>query len=91
MNHQTMVKNQSRELCISAQEMSERFKIPYSKINYYTYLGFFEIIKKEGNKRFYDISQVETRYKAVSEMINEGYPLALIRKKLVRENGHELL
>ena len=76
---------------ISAQQLSSRLKIPYSKINYYTSLGFFEITRKEGNKRYYSMTEVSRRYELISQLINEGYPLALIRKKFSKVNGHELL
>lgn len=77
--------------CLSAQELCDRFEIPYSKINYYTYLGLFDIAHKVGNKRFYDGAQVQSRFQTISRLINEGYPLSLIRKKLFGGNGHELL
>ena len=77
--------------CLSAQEICVKFEIPYSKINYYTYLGLFDIVRKTGNKRFYDSAQVESRFQAISRLMNEGYPLSLIRKKLLGGNGHELL
>ncbi len=84
-------KNGSSNGCISAYELSSHYQIPYSKINYYTSLGFFDIVRKQGNKRYYDKAQVEHRYEIISRLINEGYPLALIRKKLLKGNGHELL
>lgn len=77
--------------CLSAQEICERFEIPYSKINYYTYLGLFDIVRKVGNKRLYDGAQIEHRFQIISRLVNEGYPLSLIRKKLFGGNGHELL
>lgn len=77
--------------CLSARELSEKFEIPYSKVNYYTYLGFFDIVRKEGNKRFYDNAQIEERFCTISRLINEGYPLSLIRKKLLGGNGHGIL
>lgn len=77
--------------CLSAQEIGEKFEIPYSKINYYTCLGLFDIVRKVGNKRLYDGEQVKHRFQAISRLINEGYPLSLIRKKLFTGNGHELL
>jgi DNA-binding transcriptional MerR regulator len=77
--------------CLSAQEIGEKFEIPYSKINYYTCLGLFDIVGKVGNKRLYDGEQVRHRFQTISRLINEGYPLSLIRKKLSGGNGHELL
>jgi DNA-binding transcriptional MerR regulator len=77
--------------CLSAQEIGEKFEIPYSKINYYTCLGLFDIVGKVGNKRLYDGEQVKHRFQKISRLINEGYPLSLIRKKLFAGSGHELL
>lgn len=77
--------------CLSAHEICVKFEIPYSKINYYTYLGLFDIVRKIGNKRFYDGAQVGHRFQEISRLVNEGYPLSLIRKKLLGGNGHELL
>lgn len=87
MNHDT---NNTIE-CLSAQEIGERFEIPYSKVNYYTCLGLFDIVRKVGNKRFYDGEQVERRFQTISRLVNEGYPLSLIRKKLSGGGQDELL
>lgn len=68
---------------VSAQEISKRYKIKYPTINYYTDLGFFTIVRREGNRRMYDARQVHERWGRISAMINEGYPLRLIRKKIL--------
>ena len=70
---------------LSAKEIGEKLRIPYSKINFYTTIGFFSIVRKEGNKRFYDVADTEKRFRTISEMMNEGYPLGLIRKKLFQD------
>ena len=78
--------------CVTAKEVGEKLKIPYSKINYYTTIGLFSIVRKQGNKRFYDLIEVEKRYESIAHMMNEGYPLGLIRKKIEQnEDRHELL
>ena len=76
---------------ITAKEISDRLRIPYSKINHYTDLGLFSIVKKEGNRRFYDLREVENRYQVISRLTHEGYPLGLIRKKLLGLVTSELL
>lgn len=77
---------------LSAKEIAEKLSIPYSKINFYTTIGLFSIARKEGNKRFYDVTVTEKRFRTISELMNEGYPLGLIRKKLFQgEDRHELL
>lgn len=76
---------------ITAKEIRDQLNIPYSKINHYTALGLFAIVSKEGNKRLYDSKEVESRYQTISKLVNEGYPLGLIRKKLMGHLAHELL
>ena len=76
---------------VTALEIRDRLHIPYSKINYYTNLGLFSIVKKEGNKRIYDRRKVEDRYRVISQLANEGYPLGLIRKKILGVVNDELL
>ncbi len=76
---------------ITAKEIRDRFNIPYSKINYYTDLGFFSIVRKDGNKRIYDLGEVETCYRKISKLASEGYPLGLIRRKLLGLVSDELL
>ena len=78
-------------LQVTAREIREELKIPYSKINYYTDLGLFPIIRKSGNKRIYDRNEVESRYRVISRLANEGYPLGLIRKKILGLVSNELL
>ena len=76
---------------ITAKEISEALHIPYPKINHYTNLGLFSIVRKSGNKRLYDRHEIESRYEMISRLVNEGYPLNLIRKKLTGEVASELL
>ncbi len=82
-------RNGNRE--ITARGISEKLKIPYSKINHYTYLGFFSIVRKSGNQRIYDWHEVENRYQTISKLANQGYPLSLIRKKMMGLVSDELL
>ena len=76
---------------VTALEIRNKLRIPYSKINYYTNLGLFSIVGKEGNRRIYDSREVEDRYQAISRLANEGYPLGLIRKKIMGLVKDELL
>ena len=79
---------------VSAKDISRKYKIPYPTINHYTDLGFLSIMKREGNKRMYSDKQVRRRLGLISKMMNEGYPLRLIRRKIVTKEGrlrHELL
>jgi len=76
---------------ITAQQIREKFKISYSAINHYTDLGLFAIVRKSGNKRVYDLNEVKSRFQIISRLANEGYPLHLIRKKIMEKVTDELL
>ena len=67
---------------VTAKDISKKYKMPYPTINHYTDLGFLPIVKKTGNKRMYNGKQVRDRLQRISKLINEGYPLRLIRKKI---------
>ena len=68
---------------VTAKEISKKYKLAYPTINHYTDLGFLFIVKKEGNKRLYNGREVKKRLGLISKMANEGYPLRLIRKKIL--------
>ena len=68
---------------ISAKELSRRFGVSYATLNFYTNLGFFQVQLKRGNKRFYDASEVKKKLVTIERLKNDGYPLGLIRRKLV--------
>ncbi len=72
----------SRHL-LSAKEVSSRFGVSYPTLNHYTNLGFFDVVVKRGNKRFYEPQEVKTKLGIISRMKDDGYPLRLIRKKIV--------
>ena len=67
---------------VTAKDISKKYKVPYPTINHYTDLGFLSIIKREGNKRLYNDKAVKSRLSLISKMMNEGYPLRLIRNKI---------
>ena len=67
---------------VTAKDISKKYKVAYPTINHYTDLGFLPIVKKEGNRRLYNNKQVRERLQLISKMMNEGYPLRLIRKKV---------
>jgi len=72
---------------LAAKEISRKLKVPYPTLNHYTDLGFFHIVKREGNKRLYNEKQVKQRLGLISKLINEGYPLRLIRRKILAKQG----
>ncbi len=67
---------------LSAKDVVRRFGVSYPTLNHYTNLGFFCIVIKKGNKRFYDAQELRQKLGVISRMKNDGYPLRLIRKKL---------
>ena len=74
--------NNSNNKLISAKSISTRFNIPYPTVNHYTNLGFFSVVKRKGNARFYKEKEVKVRLDKISRWKDEGYPLRLIRKML---------
>jgi len=67
---------------IPAKEAVNKYKISYHTLNYYTTIGLLRVLKKEGNIRFYDASEIKKRLAVIFRLSKEGYPLRLIRKKL---------
>ena len=68
---------------ISAQEVVKKFNIPYHTVNYYTAIGLLSVVNKVGNKRLFVEDAVKERLQKISELAKEGYPLNLIRKKVL--------
>jgi len=68
---------------ITAKEIVKKFNIPYHTLNYYTTMGLLPLEGKNGNQREYDAKETELRLAKIFQLAKEGYPLHLIRKKLV--------
>ena len=68
---------------ISAQEIVKKFNIQYHTLNYYTAIGLLPVSGKNGNQRLYEEQLIKNRLQEISRLSQEGYPLNLIRKKLV--------
>ena len=68
---------------ISAQDIVKKFGIKYHTLNYYTTIGLLPLSGKRGNRRMYDENEIRARLGEISRLSQEGYPLNLIRKKLV--------
>jgi len=69
---------------VSSKDITTKYKIPYSTLSYYTNMGFLNVVKRKGNKRFYDEGEVRHRLKQISDLVNKGYPLRLIRNILFK-------
>jgi DNA-binding transcriptional MerR regulator len=72
---------------VTAKDISKKYKVGYPTVNYYTDIGLFPIVGREGNRRLYSDRQIKSRISIISKMVNDGYPLRLIRKKLTDKNG----
>ncbi len=70
---------------LSTKEVVEKFDMSYQTLNYYTNLGFFNVIERRGNVRMYDEGEISDMIKYIRELKNQGYPLRLIVKKLKNE------
>jgi DNA-binding transcriptional MerR regulator len=75
--------NNGLKKLLSAKDIADRFGVTYSTLNHYTNLGFFNVVAKRGNKRFYEEEEVKEKLGIVARLKNDGYPLSLIRKKIV--------
>jgi len=67
---------------ISAKEIISKFNISLQRVDHYTNIGLLSVVKRKGNVRMYDETEVKERITKISELRNEGYSLRLIRKKL---------
>jgi len=67
---------------LSTKDVIEKYKVSYQTLNYYTNMGFFSVIERQGNKRMYNEGEISEKLKAIRDMKNQGYPLRLIARKL---------
>ena len=79
----SMIATQEEVRLVSAKEIAAKHKIPYPTVNHYTNLGFFNVVKRRGNRRFFAEKEVEVQLNRILSLIDEGYPLSLIRKKII--------
>ncbi len=75
--------NKEQTSVISAKEIIDKYSFSYQTVNHYTDFGLLPVAFKKGNVRFYDRNIVDTRLKKISKLVEEGYSLRLIRKKLL--------
>lgn len=79
----TLLNPAMKKKTISAKEIVKKYKIPYHTLNYYTTMGLLPLEGKNGNEREYDEKETASRLAKIFRLAKEGYPLHLIRKKLV--------
>ena len=70
---------------INIKDILKKFNITSYTINHYTNLGLLKVVMKNKNRRLYDESDVVYKLKKIADLIAEGYPLQLIRKKFDEE------
>ena len=76
-------KKNNQDKTVSVKDIMKKHSISYQTVNHYTDFGLLPVLKKKGNVRFYNQGLVESRLKSIKELMEEGYSLRLIRKKLV--------
>jgi DNA-binding transcriptional MerR regulator len=76
-------KQTNHKKLISAKEIMAKYKISYQTINHYTNFGLLSVVLKNGNVRYYNRSLIDKRLRQIRKLIEEGYSLQLIRKKLI--------
>ena len=74
--------NGNHKNLVSAKDISKKYGVSYPTLNHYTNLGFFDVVQKRGNKRFYHPTEVRQKLGLIAKLKNDGYPLRLIRKKI---------
>jgi len=78
-----MIKNFRKTL--TALDIIQKYHLSYQTVNYYTNLDLLPAVKNQGNKRLYDADEVDFRIRRIQELKNEGYPLRLIKKELLKK------
>lgn len=80
-----MIKNKkdNNHKMLSVKDIMKRYHVSYQTVNHYTDFGLLPVSIKRGNVRFYDRRILEKRMDKIIKLIEEGYSLRLIRKKLV--------
>ena len=70
---------------ISAKEIATKHSLTYQTINHYTNIGLINVVSKKGNIRLYDGDDTAARLAKITQLINAGLPLRVIRKALDNE------
>ena len=68
---------------ISAKDLMSKYKVTYQTVNHYTDFGLLPMVGKIGNVRFYQKGLAIKRLRQIRNLMEEGYSLRLIRKKLI--------
>jgi DNA-binding transcriptional MerR regulator len=71
------------EKLITAKEITKKYSLSYQSLNRFTDVGLLTVVLKKGNIRYYNRQQIKKRIHQISGLMQEGYSLLLIRRKLV--------
>lgn len=71
-----------KEKLISAQEIVKKYNLTYQTVTYYTNINLLHVVTRKGNVRLYSETDVKKRLTQSLLLINNGYPLRLVCKKL---------
>ncbi len=74
---------------ISSKELTEKYKISYQTLNFYTNLGLFAVQRRVGNKRFFDEEEVRSRLDRITQLKEDGYPLRMIIRQLNHQDANQ--
>ena len=76
---------------VSAKEILEKHGLTYQTVNHYTNLGLINVVSKKGNVRLYAEEDIAGRLARITQLINAGLPLRVIRKALDEELSVKVL
>lgn len=66
----------------SPKAIAETLHISVATVNYYTNIGLFRAVDRQGNKRLYDMERILLTFAKIKELRKQGYSLGLIRDRL---------
>ncbi|MFA5339782.1 MAG: MerR family transcriptional regulator [Candidatus Omnitrophota bacterium] len=76
---------------ISAKEIARKHNLTYQTVNHYTNFGLINVVSKKGNVRLYAEEDTASRLAKITQLINAGLPLRVIRKALDEELSVKVL
>lgn len=76
---------------VSAKEIIQKHNLTYQTLNHYTNFGLINVVTKKGNIRMYDEAETDNRLAKITQLINAGLPLRVIRKTLNDELAVKVL
>jgi len=50
------------KILIDTKRIIKKYKVSYYRINYLTKKGYIKVVKKTGNKRWYDPEEIDNKF-----------------------------